>query len=68
MGQFNPKKLEERSERYFDFYECQFDPIKVRFIEITVQPLQSIPMWHQGKGEKGWFFIDEVVFEQGDRP
>jgi predicted CXXCH cytochrome family protein len=58
-----PEKLEERAERYFNFYECQFDPVNVRYVEILVQPLQKIPMWHRGKGEKGWFFIDEVVFQ-----
>jgi hypothetical protein len=62
LGRLVPGKLEERSNRYIDFYECQFDPATVRFIEITVQPLQKIPMWHQGKSKKGWFFIDEVAF------
>ena len=36
----------------------------VKYIQIIVKPLQKIPMWHQGKGERGWFFIDEVVFEE----
>jgi len=63
LGRLIPEKLEERSMQYFKFYECQFDPLPVRYVEIIVQPLQRIPMWHQGKGEKGWFFIDEVVFQ-----
>jgi hypothetical protein len=58
-----PEKLEARSGRYFEYYECQFDPIEIRYIEIVVEPLKRIPMWHRGKGEKGWFFIDEVILE-----
>jgi len=58
-----PDKLEERSGSYFKFYICEFELQPIRFIEIEVKPLQRIPMWHPGKGEKGWFFIDEVVLE-----
>ena len=65
LGKSSPIKLEERSNRYLDFFECRFTPAKVRYIEITVQPLQRIPMWHPGKGKKAWFFIDEVVFVEG---
>jgi hypothetical protein len=65
LGRVVPEKLEARTGGYFEFYECRFDPVTIHFIEIEVQPLQRIPMWHQGKGEKGWFFIDEVVFQGG---
>jgi hypothetical protein len=59
-----PEKLEKRAGRHFRFLESKFDPVAIRYLEIVVQPLQRIPMWHPGKGEKGWFFIDEVVVEQ----
>jgi len=65
LARLIPEKLEERKGRYFEFYDCKIDRIPIRYIEIVVQPLQRIPMWHPGKGEKGWFFIDEVVFEKG---
>jgi len=29
-------------------------------LKIVVQPLQSIPGWHSGKGKQAWLFIDEV--------
>jgi len=28
--------------------------------KIVVQPLQSIPGWHPGKGKQAWLFIDEI--------
>jgi hypothetical protein len=65
LARLIPTKLEERTDRYFEFYDCKIDPVAIRYIEIVVQPLQRIPMWHPGKGEKGWFFIDEIVFEKG---
>ncbi|MGD9328659.1 MAG: hypothetical protein PVH48_06790, partial [Cyclobacteriaceae bacterium] len=63
LARLDPEKLEERADRHFRFFECSFDPVTIRYLEIEVQPLQRIPMWHPGKGEKGWFFIDEVVIQ-----
>jgi hypothetical protein len=31
-------------------------------IKIIVQPISKLPSWHPGKGDKGWFFVDEVFF------
>jgi hypothetical protein len=31
-------------------------------IKLIVQPLTKLPVWHPGKGDKGWFFVDEVFF------
>lgn len=32
------------------------------FLKIVAHPVAKLPTWHTGKGEKGWFFIDEVFF------
>ena len=29
-------------------------------LKIVIQPLQSIPKWHPGKGKQAWLFIDEI--------
>ncbi len=47
------------------YYSCSFKSQKLGFVEITVRPLSKIPLWHQGVGQKGWFFIDEVIFVNG---
>lgn len=31
-------------------------------LKIVAHPVAKLPTWHTGKGEKGWFFIDEVFF------
>jgi hypothetical protein len=31
-------------------------------IKIIIQPISKLPAWHPGKGDKGWFFVDEVFF------
>lgn len=32
------------------------------YYKIFVMPLNKLPAWHSGKGQKGWFFVDEVFF------
>lgn len=31
-------------------------------LKIQVNNLQSIPEWHEGKGQKAWLFMDEFIF------
>ena len=62
LGVLVPEEPKERVEQHFEFYQIEVDPTPHQFIKIEVIPLKRIPMWHQGKGERGWFFIDEVVF------
>jgi hypothetical protein len=61
LGSLSPDGLRERSEQHFEFYEIKIEPADLKFVKIVVDPLKKIPMWHRGKGEKGWFFIDEVI-------
>jgi hypothetical protein len=30
--------------------------------KLVAKNVQRLPEWHPGKGQKGWVFIDEVVF------
>ena len=33
-----------------------------RYIEIEADNITKLPNWHNGKGQKGWVFLDEVFF------
>lgn len=35
---------------------------EIKSLKIQIKNLQSIPEWHEGKGKKGWLFIDELIF------
>lgn len=37
-----------------------FSPEKCRYVKIVAKPLNSLPDWSQGKGAKGFLFIDEI--------
>jgi hypothetical protein len=32
------------------------------YYKVVAKPVSKLPLWHGGKGQKGWFFIDEIFF------
>jgi uncharacterized membrane protein len=38
------------------------EPSSHAYYKIIARPVNKLPEWHGGKGQKGWFFIDEVFF------
>jgi uncharacterized membrane protein len=42
-------------------YEANFQPVTLRYIRIVGNPVTKLPGWHPGKGDKAWWFIDEVL-------
>ncbi|HVX49196.1 MAG TPA: FN3 associated domain-containing protein, partial [Chitinophagaceae bacterium] len=40
--------------------QCQFAPAEIKYIKFLAVPVHKLPDWHQGKGQKGWVFMDEV--------
>ena len=49
----------ELSKKDFEFKT----EISSEFIKIIVYPLDSIPEWHNGKGNKAWIFVDQIEME-----
>ena len=43
-------------------YNVPIKPGKYSYVQIEAQNLQKLPLWHEGKGEKAWVFVDEVFF------
>ncbi len=41
-------------------YECSFAPQQVSVLKLVGKSVQKLPPWHPGKGDKAWFFVDEV--------
>jgi hypothetical protein len=33
-----------------------------KFYKVVVHPVSKLPSWHQGKGQRGWIFLDEIFF------
>ena len=41
-------------------YELSVNPKQVNVIKLVGKSVQKLLLWHPGKGEKAWFFVDEV--------
>jgi hypothetical protein len=55
----------EQPEKYIPAerkgFECKFDATEIMVLKIVVYNVDKLPKWHAGKGQKGWFFVDEVM-------
>jgi uncharacterized membrane protein len=40
----------------------QLTDVKYSYYKLVATPINKLPPWHGGKGQKGWFFVDEVFF------
>src|SRR5688572_1530951 len=42
--------------------KIDLEPSVFRCYKIVAKNLLKLPSWHPGKGNKGWFFVDEIFF------
>jgi len=60
LGRLAPERPEKAAPGYLTGYDISFNPMKLSCIRITVTPVDKLPLWHPGKGKKGWIFFDEI--------
>lgn len=56
----NPQQPDKITPMSLQGFECSFNPRQVRVLKLVGKSVQKLPTWHPGKGDKGWFFVDEV--------
>ncbi|WP_435356820.1 FN3 associated domain-containing protein [Emticicia sp. SJ17W-69] len=54
-----PTKMEGRANLGI---EIPINKNTYKVIKLVVKQIQKLPAWHPGKGQKAWFFVDEVFF------
>ena len=35
---------------------------KTQFIKVTIENIEKIPEWHDGRDQPSWIFMDEWIF------
>jgi Chitobiase/beta-hexosaminidase C-terminal domain len=61
--QFGKKEFQHTSQGPKQCYVQEISPdqkIKTDKLKLVLLPLKKIPDWHNGKGNHGWLFIDEI--------
>ena len=57
--------IPEQPSKYIpDKIEAHKAEVNGRFgcIRLIIYPVKKLPLWHAGKGQKAWIFLDEVFF------
>lgn len=60
LSRITPQQPSKTEPAYLRGYDCTFPPTEVKYIRVKASAVKSLPSWHRGKGDKGWFFIDEI--------
>lgn len=60
QGKVSPTQPDKYEPASVDAVEVKFKPMTASVVKLVVVPVPVLPSWHQGKGEKGWVFVDEV--------
>jgi hypothetical protein len=56
-----PEQPKKMKPSYTKGFECKLKTAPVKYLKLVVTPVAKLPKWHQGKGDKGWVFVDEVL-------
>ncbi len=51
----------DRQPAYLKSYDLSFKSTTVRYLKLIANPVIKLPPWHSGRGQKGWFFVDELI-------
>lgn len=60
LKRLRPAQPSKAAPLYTTGYDADFQKSTVNVLKLIVKPVSKLPAWHKGKGDKGWFFTDEV--------
>jgi hypothetical protein len=61
LGQIRPPQPAKQVPSFIRNFECTFKPVSVKYVKVIAIPVEKLPSWHSGKGQKAWVFTDEVL-------
>ena len=60
IKKINPAQPTADALGYMRGYELTFAAVNAKCMKIVMVPVNKLPLWHRGRGQKGWAFIDEI--------
>jgi hypothetical protein len=60
LNRIVPEQPTMVKRQFLQRYDLKFSPVTARYLKLIANPVEKLPKWHPGKGQKGWFFTDEV--------
>ncbi|MEO5594815.1 MAG: DUF2231 domain-containing protein [Chitinophagaceae bacterium] len=60
LSHITPEQPDTLKPSFMRSFDCNFKPTLVSFLKVVAVPVAKLPAWHPSKGQKGWFFTDEI--------
>lgn len=60
LKRISPEQPTKLQSPFTKAFELSFTAVNIKSLKIIAMPVPKLPAWHPGKGDKGWFFTDEV--------
>ncbi len=60
LSRITPQQPDSSRPAYVRSFDCNFKPVTVSFLKVIAVPVDKLPKWHPGKGQRGWVFTDEI--------
>lgn len=57
-----PEQPKEKRRKQLIPFVIPLEKKPYKYFEIEAFPVNVLPKWHPGKGDKGWVFVDELFF------
>ena len=61
LGKIIPQMPKKYEDAKMIQEKISFAPAEVKYLKIVAKPLQKLPKWHDGKGQRAWIFLSEIV-------
>src|SRR5207247_1590364 len=61
LGKLTPKVPAKNEPAELIQPIIEFDSARLKCLKIVAKTIKSLPKWHDGKGKKGWIFLNEIV-------
>jgi hypothetical protein len=60
IQRLQPEQPTKEKPLYLKSYDVNFKTSEMKIIKVIMKPVSKLPVWHRGKGDKGWIFADEI--------
>ena len=60
LKSLRPEQPSKVAPIYLTGYDVSFHRAEIKIIKVILKPVSKLPVWHKGKGDKGWIFTDEI--------
>lgn len=62
LQKIQPKQPQKQESGRIEGIQAALNGKPYRVVKVVARPVAKLPTWHPGKGQPGWIFVDEILF------